>query len=598
MVFPSFHFKKESTMRIFSTLRIFITIGALFLFAWTSNAQHKQFKGNHSLSWSECIEAYKQLDEESEIARLSQFGTTDAGKPLHLFVVNSDGVFYPELFDKNKVVILINNDIHAGEADGVDASLLFLQEILDPGNPLHVLLQQVIFCIIPMYNVDGALQRSSNSRVNQNGPEYYGFRANALNLDLNRDFIKCDSKNSESFSSLFTLLKPHLMVDTHVSNGADYPYTMTLISTQKDKLSGTCGEYLHQVLEPSIYEDMKGKGFEMCPYVNTMGRTPETGIIQFFESPRFATGYAALFNTIGFTTETHMLKPFEDRVEYTYQFLVSLAKFASLHYSEILDVRKTSDLAMLQQKNLAIKFELDTSRCEFIPFTGYTHEFTKSEVGMGERLFYNRNLIWHDTISYFCHYKEMSSAKIPDYYVIPQAWDEVIGRLILNRVEMDRLDRDTVLTVDGYYIDQFSTARQPYEGHFPHKQVTTKEFTNQIQFFAGDYLIPTNQAARRFLATVLEPTHEDSYFVWNFFDSILQQKEWFSDYVFEDIAAELLKSDIELRKKFEEQMRLDQSLASDHWNQLYWIYKNSPYYEKTAFRYPVFRLSGNFSQDE
>lgn len=580
-------------MRLLFTAKILLTICAPFLFVCASYAQHIRFKGTHSMTWNECVEAYKALDAQTEIARLTVFGQTDAGKPLHLFVVNTDGVFYPELFDKNKVIILINNDIHAGEPDGVDASLLFLKEILDPENPLHSVLQHVIFCVIPMYNVDGALQRSSNSRVNQNGPDYYGFRANALNLDLNRDFIKCDSKNSRSFVSLFTLLKPHLMVDTHVSNGADYPYTMTLIATQKDKLSGACGEYLHRELEPALYADMKQKGFQMCPYVNTMGRTPESGIIQFFESPRFATGYAALFNTIGFTTETHMLKPFEDRVEHTYQFLESLSKFAALHAADILDARKKSDASLLQQEQMVIGYELDTSRCEIIPFTGYNFELKPAEVGTGERLFYNRNKIWNDSVSYYCHYNALNTVDIPAYYVIPQAWEEVIKRLELNHVQMDRLKHDTVFAVGGYYIDLYTTARQPYEGHFPHKDVTTKEFSDKIQFYAGDYVIPANQNARKFLATVLEPTHEDSYFVWNFFDSILQQKEWFSDYVFEDIASELLRKDEQLSKRFEEQLRLDPSLAADHWNQLYWIYKNSPHYEKTAFRYPVYQLMVN-----
>jgi len=104
-------------------------------------------------------------------------------------------------------------------------------------------------------------------------------------------------------------------------------------------------------------------------------------------------------------------------------------------------------------------------------------------------------------------------------------------------------------------------------------------------------LIPTDQPSKRFLLQVLEPTNEDSYFAWNFFDSILQQKEWFSDYVFEERAAELLESDKHLKHQFEEQLKTDPSLKSDHWNQLYWIYKNSPYYEKTAYRYPVYHFS-------
>jgi hypothetical protein len=112
-----------------------------------------------------------------------------------------------------------------------------------------------------------------------------------------------------------------------------------------------------------------------------------------------------------------------------------------------------------------------------------------------------------------------------------------------------------------------------------------------IIFFAGDYLVPLHQPARRYLVETLEPKGEDSFFAWNYFDSCLQQKEWFSDYVFEEKAAALLKENPSLKGELEKAMAEDEELAGSHWQQLYWIYKRSPYYEKSAFRYPVFRLN-------
>ena len=86
---------------------------------------------------------------------------------------------------------------------------------------------------IPVYNVDGALSRQDTSRVNQNGPEAFGFRGNARHLDLNRDFIKADSLNARTFAQVFTRWDPDVMVDTHTSNGADYQHVVTLIATQQ-----------------------------------------------------------------------------------------------------------------------------------------------------------------------------------------------------------------------------------------------------------------------------------------------------------------------------------------------------------------------------
>lgn len=174
-------------------------------------------------------------------------------------------------------------------------------------------LGDTVFLFIPIYNVDGCLNRQNTSRVNQLGPEQFGFRANCRNLDLNRDFIKCDSLAAQAFNRFFTAWSPDVMVDTHTSNGADYQYTMTLIHTQTDKLGEGLGSFLRDTMLPAIYADMNRRGCPTCPYVNPVKATPDDGIEDFLEVPRFSTGYAALHHTIGFMPETHMLKPFADR---------------------------------------------------------------------------------------------------------------------------------------------------------------------------------------------------------------------------------------------------------------------------------------------
>lgn len=101
-----------------------------------------------------------------------------------------DKVFEPEQIRKqNKRILLINNGIHPGEPEGIDASMMLARDLLENKS----LPKDVVICIIPVYNIDGMLNRGL-SRVNQNGPEAYGFRGNYQNLDLNRDFIKLDLK--------------------------------------------------------------------------------------------------------------------------------------------------------------------------------------------------------------------------------------------------------------------------------------------------------------------------------------------------------------------------------------------------------------------
>jgi hypothetical protein len=551
---------------------------------------HMPFTTNRSLSWEESIDYYTELDRKSEFARLLPIGSTDVGKPLHLFVVDKEQRFEPELLNREKTIVLINNSIHPGEPDGADACAWMCNELLDPSNPLHALLDSVILCIIPVYNVDGALRRNSTTRANQEGPEVYGFRGNARNLDLNRDFIKCDSENARSFSRLFTRLKPHVFVDTHVSNGADYPYTMTLITTQVHKLGGAAGEYLRGVMEPALFRRMEEKGEPMSPYVHTMGRTPESGLVDFPDTPRFSTGYAALYNTLGFVTETHMLKPFPQRVQATYLFLTSLLDHCNRFCHDIILVRQKADDEMRKRKELPLRYELDSAFSTLFRFRGYAPLTEPAKVGKGNRLRYDRDSIWEGYIPHFRKYHGANVVRIPKAYVLPQAWHEVILRLKANNVLMTRIPADTVLTLTCTFVDDYSTPNRPYEGHYPHSNVKVRREQRNVTLYTGDWIIYTDQPARRYLVETLEPAGEDSFFTWNFFDSALQQKEWFSDYVFEEKAEELLRNDAVLRKAFEQAIAEDEALRDNHWQQLYWIYKRSPYYEGTAGMMPVYRL--------
>lgn len=40
--------------------------------------------------------------------------------------------------------------------------------------------------------------------------------------------------------------------------------------------------------------------------------------------PRYSVGYSALWNVLGITVETHMLKPYKERVEGTYELMKSM----------------------------------------------------------------------------------------------------------------------------------------------------------------------------------------------------------------------------------------------------------------------------------
>ena len=303
----------------------FILLSAT-LFAQLPVTRFETSKGKESVTYYEAVQAWKQIDKVSSIVSMLTMGATDANEPLHVILVSSDQTFKPQQWQqKNKVVILINNGIHPGEPDGIDASISLVKDIVSGKKKLPA---NVVLAIIPVYNIGGSLNRSSFYRVSQDGPTEKGFRGNSQNFDLNRDFIKNDSKEARSFTEIFHFVQPDIFIDNHVSNGADYQHVMTLLTSQHNKLGGGMGEWLNKTFEPAVYKSMKAKGYDLLPYVNNFSDSPENGWSAYWDGPRYSSGYASLWNTFAFVPETHMLKPYQQRVEATYQLMVTMMEFA------------------------------------------------------------------------------------------------------------------------------------------------------------------------------------------------------------------------------------------------------------------------------
>lgn len=565
---------------------LFIFFLSLYAQAVKAQIVPLQYKENKSFTYDETIDLYKQLDKKYKHAFLLEKGSTDVGRPLHLFVLYGGKNFKKEVIDKRTVpVLLIMNGIHPGEPDGIDASLLLSEWILSKNDSL---IRNTCICIIPVYNIDGSLNRSCCSRANQDGPEQYGFRGNARNLDLNRDFIKMDTKNTESFVGIFQWLQPDLFIDTHVSNGADYQYTFTLLTTQKNKLEKRISQYLYNEILPNATQHMDAKGWPVAPYVNGFEEVPDSGLLAFYDSPRYSTGYAALFNVPGFVLETHMLKPYPKRVEATLEFLKFSAGFMYSNGLELKAVKSQSIYFTTQAQHTALNWKVDKSQYSTIEFLGFSAGYKKSLVTGKPRLYYDTLQPYKKRIPMYWEYACTDSIKKPVYYLIPQAWSTVINKLKINQVPMDILTQDQLLSVKGYKIISYQSSANPYEGHHMKRNVKVEPITINRQFYKGDVLIKTGTRFDYFLASVLEPTAYDSYFAWGFFDSMLQQKEWFSDYVWEDKAHEILLENEALRKDFEAKKQQDTAFANNGWEQLYYIYKASPFFEESYMQYPVY----------
>ncbi|MDB5792166.1 MAG: peptidase [Massilia sp.] len=553
---------------------------------------YEQGNQNQTTTWAECIAWYEQLAEQfPNVLRFSVVGSSDAGVPIHAGVVSSDGVFDREQIKASgRPVFFNNNGIHPGEPEGVDGCMALVRDFCTQPERLAAL-GTTVFLFVPMYNVDGSLNRANTSRVNQDGPEQFGFRGNSRHLDLNRDFVKCDTLAAQAFNQLFTSWDPDVMVDTHTSNGADYSYTMTLIHTQADKLGGELGSFLTGTMLPAIYAGMEARGWPTCPYVNPVKDSPDHGIAEFLETARFSTGYAALHHTIGFMPETHMLKPFKDRYESMRALVDTALDFTVRNGARIQSLRRAARALGRTRAEWPVHWVMDEQNPSTFRFKGYEAKYKPSVLGDYTRLYYDRSSPWERDIAYYNRFNADVTVKAPKAYVIPQAWREAIERLELNGVAMERVPSDRMQEVAYYHVVSVASRPNAYEGHMFHDDVQLEKRRGSVLLRAGDVIVSLDQDRARYVVETLEPLAHDSFFRWGFFNSVLEKKEAYSDYVFEDEAERLLAEEPELAAKFNEWKAANPALLSNQEAVLDFVFANCAKYREPEWRrYPVFMI--------
>lgn len=571
----------------------------LSVFTLTALAQSTDFTtvfessgGTQTATYQQGIAYYERLAAAYDEVTMLEMGLTDSGYPLHLVVVSEGGdTDFGKMHGEGKPIFLINNAIHPGEADGVEATMMFLRDLLSTRRG-RAITREVTIAVIPFYNIGGVLNRNNTTRFNQDGPEEYGFRGNARYFDLNRDFIKADTRNAWSFHKIFQWVDPDLFLDTHVTNGSDHQYHLTLLSTLPQQLGETLGNYLKETINPAIFEDMDQKGYTITPYVNVHGRTPDRGWSHFYDSPRYSSGYASLFQAIGFMSEAHALKPFKDRVPHTYELMRTMLGVAQEHGEELKILRAQARQELLEQEKYVLQWQpdRDAPRDSF-SFMGYEVESITGSLTGADTYRYNRERPYTKNVPLLNTYKPVTEVSAPTGYYIPRAWWPIAERLVRNGVQLDTIQENETrtVTVGRYQILDYETSSSPYEGHYAHYNVQVELNRFEYQLQTGDYFVPLNQARNAFIVHVLEPQSRDSYFNWNFFDSILQQKEGPSNYMLEARVEELKAAVPDWEARWEKAKAEDESLADNPSMLMYWLYQNSKFKETGHLQYPIYR---------
>lgn len=556
---------------------------------WITHFEKTNYKG--SPDYNETMKYYQQFADDYEFAEMKTFGVTPQGRDLKYIIISKDKSFTPELAKKsNKPIILLQNGIHSGEIEGKDASMLLLREILVTKEKEY-LLDNVIFIIVPIFNIDGHERRSAYNRINQNGPEIMGWRTTAQNYNLNRDYMKADAPEMRAMLSLYNSWVPDIYIDSHTTDGADYQYTITYIVDRNQNIPAVTQKWVKEKFIPAIENGARREGFLVSPYVYFEGEL-ENGIYDFVSTPRFSTGFASLHNRPEVTIETHMLKPFKDRVFSTKAVLEGILELANNKPDELIAVNKKADESVIQnyvknKKYFPILFET-SEEYEVLDFKGFKKEMVYSEV-MGRTVEKYSAEKADLKIPYFNITYITDSVLVPNLYLIPQEWTEVIERLKVHGIKLDKVSEDTEYKVERYKFYDITFKETPFEGRMIPK-FSYNSFTETVKVPAGTIIINPEQRQLGIIMHLLEPKSGDSFVSWGFFNQIFEQKEYFDNYSMEPIAKKMLNENPELKKEFYEKIYSDEIFKKDSDARLNFFYKHTKYYDSKYNIYPVMRV--------
>ncbi|MBK6750008.1 MAG: M14 family metallopeptidase [Acidobacteria bacterium] len=545
-------------------------------------------------TYAQAVAFAKRLDAASRDVVYKSYGKSGEGRDMPLLIAASGGAFTPELARKQgKAVVLVQAGIHAGEIDGKDAGLALFRDIAITKTRAD-LLKDVVILFEVIYNVDGHENSNAYMRINQNGPDEMGFRANATNLNLNRDYMKADAPETRAWLGLWNTWRPDVFIDCHVTDGADFQYNVTYEYAHFQEVSVPIAVWMDEHFDKRVVPKVEKEGNLLTHYVEFAGREITSGIATFIATPRYATGYAAIRNRPGLLIETHVYKPYKSRVRGTYDVLRHFIEEIGSSKQSLFDAIQIADEETKfrgSSYNAAARFPLMlgvTNKPTEIAFKGLDYKIEDSDISGGKRIVYGTTPKNY-TIKKFDEGRVERSVVPPLYYIVPPQYKDVIEVLGLHGVKFETLKAARTIEVESYKLTEPKWSTNSFENRITltYKQTVIKESRT---YAAGSILIPMDQEVANVAIHLLEPNGPDSFVYWGFFNSIFEQKEYGESYQIEKLAKEMLAADPKLKAEFEARLK-DESFAKSPRARLTFFYDRSPYYlNQEVGIYPVGRI--------
>jgi hypothetical protein len=511
----------------------------------------------------------------------SEIGRTLQDRPIVMLRVSRG---------EGRPTIYLEGGIHAGEIEGKDAGFWFLRDLLD-GKLAAGALDVVDIAFVPVINPDGHERFSPNNRPNQRGPAEMGFRTNGARININRDFVKADTREAQAVLGLYRRFDPIVFVDMHATDGAKFEHDIAVMVAPFAARPDSLDEVAH-ALSDQLQARLTALGHLPLPFYPSFEKDddPTSGFATGEAPPRFSQMYASARSRLGILVETHSWRTYKERVQSTYHMLQALFEQAAKDAPAWAKAMRDADVADIALRGGELPLVYDnTSRTKQLQFRGYAYETKMSDLTGGTWIRYDETKpqIWKVPLK-----DELApklSVRVPRAgYIIDGGFAAQLAavldhhgiRYVAIRGE-PRVDVEAFRATKVTFQPPFEArTRVAFEGAWAAETRTLDR---------GAIYVPLDQKSVRLIVHLLDPAGPDSLAQWGFLTAAFERKEYIEAYVIEEQARQMLERDPKLRAQFEAALAADPELEKSAERKRDWFYRKHPAWDERYNLLPVYR---------
>lgn len=459
------------------------------------------------------------VDQASPLVHLTSFGYTFEGRTLPLAVVGKVADARPATVKASgKLRVYLQANIHAGEVEGKEVVLALMRDIAKGGHAEWM--NSMVLLVNPIYNADGNEKVTLTSRGFQHGPiGGQGTRANAQNLNINRDNIKIETPEARSMVRLLNDFDPHVMVDLHTTNGSRHAYHLTYETANNPAVAAPIAGQLREWMA-TVQKNIKAKDrWEFRSYGNVSGQAPNRVWTTVEDLPRYTHNYWGVRNRYGILSETYSYLTFAERVTTARRFVEEVLAYAHTNAASIMKTTADADAASLVGTEVSIRSQVSRASTPVEILMGDVEEDVNPYSG---RVIHRRaSVVKPEMMADETTFVSTGRERVPTAYFVPADQKVALERLRAHGIRLERLDAPVNVPLQEFQVATSTATEKPFENH-QERTVTGSWVAVDRPVPVGAYRVPMNQPLARLAFYLLEPRSNDGLVTWNVLDEALK----------------------------------------------------------------------------